>query len=196
MGASKASSFIPPHRRPLENVVVVVSPPPATTDPEEEATTTAAASRPPPMTMREIGRYALSLSLTIEQNIRILEQCIYDASSSSSDGGGGDADTYNNLLFQTIGAIACRESLQSITYALRNGLLGEMARNNDAYRQEQKEDDEFITHPFQVEDGALQCGKCGSKRTISYSKQMRSADEPSTTIATCVACRHRWTYSG
>ena len=54
----------------------------------------------------------------------------------------------------------------------------------------------FIEKPFQVEEGVLKCPKCGSMKSYSYSKQTRSADEPMTTFATCMGCKHRWTYSG
>jgi hypothetical protein len=58
------------------------------------------------------------------------------------------------------------------------------------------EEDDFIENPFQVEEGVLECYKCGSKRTISYTKQTRSADEPASVIATCINCKNKWVYSG
>jgi DNA-directed RNA polymerase subunit M/transcription elongation factor TFIIS len=40
--------------------------------------------------------------------------------------------------------------------------------------------------------GLHTCRVCGSKETISVQKQLRSADEPMTTIITCVACGKTW----
>jgi DNA-directed RNA polymerase subunit M/transcription elongation factor TFIIS len=40
--------------------------------------------------------------------------------------------------------------------------------------------------------GLHTCRACGSKETISVQKQLRSADEPMTTIITCVACGKTW----
>lgn len=59
-------------------------------------------------------------------------------------------------------------------------------------RNIQKEKDEFISNPFIVEEGVLKCDKCGSNRTYSYSKQVRSADEGFTTFVTCAQCNAKW----
>ena len=70
--------------------------------------------------------------------------------------------------------------------------------NNEAFetiKGKIKEQDDFIVKPFAVEEGVLEC-KCGSKRVFSYSKQVRSADEPMTTFASCMSCKKKWTYSG
>ena len=45
----------------------------------------------------------------------------------------------------------------------------------------------------EVEEGVLQCKKCGSKKVFSYQIQARSADEPMTTIAKCSQCGIGWT---
>ena len=55
-----------------------------------------------------------------------------------------------------------------------------------------EEKENFIVCPFEVAEGALQCNKCGSKKTFSYSKQTRSGDESTTVFATCVECRASW----
>ena len=55
-----------------------------------------------------------------------------------------------------------------------------------------KEQDNFIVCPFEVDEGVLECTKCGSKKTFSYSKQTRSGDESTTVFATCVMCKSSW----
>ena len=57
------------------------------------------------------------------------------------------------------------------------------------------EQNNFIETPFEIEEGVLECD-CGSKRVFSYQKQSRSADEPMSTYATCMACKKQWVYSG
>ena len=41
-------------------------------------------------------------------------------------------------------------------------------------------------------DGLLQCRKCRSKKTSFVQMQTRSADEPMTVFAYCLACQCRW----
>ena len=62
-------------------------------------------------------------------------------------------------------------------------------------KRRQAELDEFLVNPFEVEEGVLECA-CGSRKTFSYQKQTRAADESATTFAQCVTCGKRWTYSG
>jgi DNA-directed RNA polymerase subunit M/transcription elongation factor TFIIS len=138
---------------------------------------------------REIGKTTLSTCLTIEKNVTILEATIFKYSD-------GDIYKYNDLIFQTVGAITNGYKLSDIHRDIKAGNIGWDDPIYDNYKVSQKEDDDFIENPFQVEEGALQCSKCGSKRTISYSKQMRSADEPASTIATCINCKNKWVYSG
>ncbi len=56
--------------------------------------------------------------------------------------------------------------------------------------------DNFLIKPFEVTEGVIECFKCKSKRTFSYQKQTRSADEPFTTFCTCMQCGNKWQYSG
>ena len=50
-----------------------------------------------------------------------------------------------------------------------------------------------LTHDLEtMPDGALQCKKCKSRKTTYTQLQTRSADEPMTTFALCVACGRRW----
>lgn len=56
----------------------------------------------------------------------------------------------------------------------------------------QQEENEFIIKPFEVEEGILQCKECGSKKTYSYTKQVRSGDEGTSVFATCSQCGFSW----
>ena len=141
------------------------------------------------MNFRENGKNALSTCLTIPKNVDIVEAAIYKNT-------GDDVYKYNDLIFQTVAAISNGYQLSSIVKDIKEGRTGWDDPIFDNYKIDQNEEDDFIENPFQVEEGALQCTKCGSKRTISYSKQMRSADEPASTIATCISCKNKWVYSG
>jgi DNA-directed RNA polymerase subunit M/transcription elongation factor TFIIS len=70
--------------------------------------------------------------------------------------------------------------------------------NNIIYndiRKKIEEQDNFLINPFEVEEGVLEC-HCGSKRVLSYSRQVRSCDEGTSVFATCIACKSSWIYSG
>ena len=56
----------------------------------------------------------------------------------------------------------------------------------------EKEFDTYQITPYEVEDGVLQCRKCGSNRVFSTSKQVRSGDESTSVFAKCVLCNCSW----
>lgn len=55
-----------------------------------------------------------------------------------------------------------------------------------------QENDDFISNPPQVEEGVIECSKCKSKRTISFSKQTRSGDEACTVFVRCAECHYQF----
>lgn len=56
------------------------------------------------------------------------------------------------------------------------------------FHQLQKEYDDFLLNPPEVEEGVIQCHRCGSKKTFSFSKQTRRADESATVFVRCAEC--------
>jgi DNA-directed RNA polymerase subunit M/transcription elongation factor TFIIS len=63
------------------------------------------------------------------------------------------------------------------------------------FNQLKREDAEFnkyIITPIEVVDGILQCTKCKSHKILSFSKQTRSGDEPTSVFAKCSNCQHKW----
>ena len=44
---------------------------------------------------------------------------------------------------------------------------------------------------FELQDGVEKCNKCGSYKTLSSTKQTRSADEGATVFTQCLICKHR-----
>jgi DNA-directed RNA polymerase subunit M/transcription elongation factor TFIIS len=62
----------------------------------------------------------------------------------------------------------------------------------ESFRKEQQDKDDFITNPFSVEEGVMECMKCNSKKTYSTQKQVRSADEGFTTFCYCLNCGAKW----
>jgi DNA-directed RNA polymerase subunit M/transcription elongation factor TFIIS len=62
----------------------------------------------------------------------------------------------------------------------------------NSIKTKMSERDDFILKPFDVEEGTLTCKKCKSKKVFSYSKQIRSSDEPASVFAQCIECKSRW----
>ncbi len=60
------------------------------------------------------------------------------------------------------------------------------------YLKIENEQMDFNENPFEVEEGVMECGKCKSKRTISFTKQCRAADESTSVFSQCVECGNRW----
>jgi DNA-directed RNA polymerase subunit M/transcription elongation factor TFIIS len=139
------------------------------------------------MTYRQNGIEALETVLSNEKNITILDNHIFLQST--------DEVSYRRILFQTIGDIINKVKLNDILKHIKNGEVGWVHPMFADAMKQMAEQDDFIKHPFEVEEGVIEC-KCGSKRVFSYSKQVRSADEPMSTFAHCVKCNKKWTYSG
>lgn len=64
--------------------------------------------------------------------------------------------------------------------------------NFQRYSIEASEYDNYIISPHEVQEGVLQCRKCSCRKVFSFSRQVRSGDEPMTVFATCTKCRHQW----
>ena len=148
------------------------------------------------MSYREEGKTSLRTVRKQEQNINIIEKHIYNMSSN-------DEKIYKNNIYQIIGDVLQGKNLKDLILTIK---IGDLGWKHSALKEMQNmlvEQNDFIENPFAVEEGVLECkardkdGKlCGSKRVFSYQRQVRSADEPMTTFASCCQCGTKWQYSG
>jgi transcription elongation factor S-II len=155
------------------------------------------------MSYRDKGISALSTVLKQQQNIRIIEKHIYEMSCKEGKIKEDIEQIYKLNIFQTIGDIMKGQKLKELIENIKNGNLG---WSHPAFKHMQNmidEQNDFIENPFAVEEGVLECKArdkngivCGSKRVFSYQRQVRSADEPMTTFASCCQCGTKWQYSG
>jgi len=132
---------------------------------------------------REIGIKSLETILSIPKNISILEKNIYQQSKN--------IDEYQELCMHVVTKISEGVRLNTVLQEIKNGATG---LNSGAYvdvKNALEEQQNFIENPFEVEEGVLEC-KCGSRKTISFSKQIRSGDEGTTVFAKCVDCGRGW----
>jgi len=103
-----------------------------------------------------------------------------------------DESLIRTILYEIIIDIQNQVELKTILAKIKTG---DYIWSNDQFndiKQTIVEHDNFILCPFEVDEGVLECNKCGSKKTFSYSKQTRSGDESTTVFATCVQCKSSW----
>jgi len=127
----------------------------------------------------------LRLVITNPKNLTLFERTIKKIAK-------GDTKLYNEYILEVINKIQQRHSLTSILELIKHEQL---LFNSDAfrnYRLDMEESDNYIINPFEIEEGVMECRKCGSNKVISYTKQMRSADEPATVFGICSRCNHKW----
>lgn len=51
---------------------------------------------------------------------------------------------------------------------------------------------DFHENPVQIQEGVIDCPRCGSNETLYFEKQSRSADEPATIYCRCKKCNKAW----
>jgi DNA-directed RNA polymerase subunit M/transcription elongation factor TFIIS len=85
-------------------------------------------------------------------------------------------------------------SFQDCFENLLSGKIGWKSVAYFPFVEEERKEIINLTKPIEVEEGIYRCPKCKGKKTHHYSRQMRSADEPSTTFITCASslCQYKW----
>ena len=132
---------------------------------------------------RENGYKVLCMVFSQELSKK-LEECIHIKSE--------DQDEYRLIIQEVISNSKGGYSDESIMEDVDKGRYLYNGREYDEYRGKIDEHDRFLVKPFEVDEGVLECGKCNSNRTISYTKQTRSGDESTTVFATCYDCNNSW----
>ena len=136
------------------------------------------------MSYRKNGVRVLNLKLNNKKNIDILEKCIFYYSDN--------IDNYLNIIYEVCEMISQKIKLKTIIANIKNKNIGVFSDSFKDIQQKIKEEESFIIKPFEIEEGVLECGKCGSKKTYSYTKQTRSGDESTTVFAICCNCNSKW----
>jgi len=139
-------------------------------------------------TPSSFGINILGKVVNSEKNRKIFEKNIRAVSE--------DDEMYKSILYQVITDINSGKDRKIILNDIK---LSKVVWNHEEFhsiKNSVDEQDDFVENPFEVEEGVLDCGKCGCKKVFSYSKQCRGSDEPMSTFATCVNCKNTWVYSG
>lgn len=132
---------------------------------------------------REYGKQVLKTAITIEKNINIIENNIFNKVHNY--------DQYKDLIISTITKIKSGQKLNKVLTDIKTNNFGYSEQYFKEVADVLQEQHNFIENPFEVEEGVMEC-KCGSKKTISFSKQIRSGDEGTTVFAKCVDCGKTW----
>ena len=102
------------------------------------------------------------------------------------------------VLFDLLLLLKQNSDPEDVLLQLKMGLV---AWNHPSFKEitdAQNEIFSYIECPYEVVEGMFTCPKCENKKTISYAKQTRSADEGMSTFVFCAnkECRHAWMYRG
>ena len=133
---------------------------------------------------RQLGVQVLSKYISSEKNVKLLEKKVNEISDNQSD--------YRKLLLELVKHKRDGMSSKDILKLLKSKKVLEYGSAYEEYRMKLKEHDGFLIKPFEVDEGVLECGKCGSNKTISYTKQTRSGDESTSVFALCYNCNNKW----
>lgn len=123
---------------------------------------------------------------TSVKNIEILKRNIYTATKGNKE----------NLLSMCFFLIHCKQNgieLKVIQKHIKESYRFSLSEWEEA-SDDIKKDILKLKTPIEVEEGIFVCGKCGQNRTLSWSAQLRRADEPPTVFVTCMnkECKNKW----
>lgn len=141
---------------------------------------------------RACGKHMLRNCGFSESEISTIEDGVYKISESS-------IDRYKNIMMEIYDFVfqsgfdfeKINKIIQDGEVEWKNYMFNEIAES-------QAEIFNYIENPFEVVEGMFSCPKCGNKKNVSYSKQVRSSDEGMSTFVFCSnrLCRHNWVYQG
>ena len=107
-------------------------------------------------------------------------------------------EEYMIQVYDTIGELLHKGKTKQALYSIREDIeKGNTQWSMDLFEEYKQNlnDMEFSLNDIEIQEGVLECFKCGGKKTISYQKQTRSADEGATTFARCVECNNNWRHN-
>lgn len=134
---------------------------------------------------RVLGIKILNKIFKNKKNVTMFENLIFKISNNS-------LNTYNNLLLYVTNEISNKKSIKNTYSNIKKQKFGWNSDNFVENKNKIEEHDHFIMNPFQIDEGVMECGKCGSRKTYSYTKQTRSGDEATTVFAICCNCNNKW----
>lgn len=145
--------------------------------------------------LRQKGKTAIGMIIKKENNINIIEKWVFTITERENKFTESFQTEYIRNIFQIVHDLKIGKDRNELLNNIKKKKIGWNHSCFEEIRIALQEQDDFVMNPFEIVEGALEC-RCGSKRVFSYSKQVRSADEPMSTFAQCMVCKSKWTYSG
>jgi len=136
------------------------------------------------------GKDLLSSILKQQENVSLIDRYIRASVTSDEE----YTDTLYEISTELLYSTNRKQTIRDIMSRLKNKQFGWTHNVFRPFIDRIREEDLFITSPLEIEEGVLEC-RCGSKRTISFQRQTRSADEGCTTFAQCVECGKKWRHN-
>ena len=99
-----------------------------------------------------------------------------------------DPDEAKYLLYEVFTEYLTTLKTNDVFVKVKNRDIGWRHAGLQDIHHRYREFDNFLTSPPEVYEGVLECKKCGSKKTFSFSKQTRRADESATVFVRCASC--------
>jgi DNA-directed RNA polymerase subunit M/transcription elongation factor TFIIS len=96
------------------------------------------------------------------------------------------------LLYEIVVEYLYTDNLHQVMEQVQKKEIGWNHPNFSQISQDLQEEDDFIQNPPVVEEGVMECSKCHSKRTFSFSKQTRRSDESATVFVRCSNCNYTY----
>jgi len=118
-----------------------------------------------------------------DKNADVIEKSIYSLSECV-------LIKYKSLSLETL-CLLRTFKMKDVLNAIKVG-SGLDSESFEKFKTNLLEQDTFLSQPLDVQEGVLNCSKCGSKKTFSYSKQIRRSDEGMTTFVLCSVCNHKF----
>tara|TARA_Y100000591_G_scaffold72454_1_gene60232 strand:+ start:1839 stop:2252 length:414 start_codon:yes stop_codon:yes gene_type:complete len=133
---------------------------------------------------RTIGKEILGKYIKSNNNVIKLETKVNKVTDSQ--------EQYNQLILELVRLKREGNDSKVLMNILKTGSFLSNTDEYKEFRSKIEEHDRFLVKPFEVDEGVLECGKCGSNKTISYTKQTRSGDEATSVFALCYNCNNKW----
>lgn len=127
-----------------------------------------------------------------------IEKIVYSIIFENEDDEDKNLESYQHVMYNIVSILkqfsGSKDIIKNAIFSAKtvSDIEDSMYLTHKQLKDNQKMRDEYITSPVDVEEGVMQCNKCGSMRTFSAQKQVRSADEGFSTFCLCANCGAKW----